>query len=52
MIDEQLITEDAHNKYAFVTDENGTKAVEVAPIPDGDQWFERVWKRYKETHRN
>ena len=52
MIEDQLITEDAHNKYAFVTDENGTKAVEVAPIPDGDQWFERVWKRYKETHRN
>ena len=40
-----------HRKYAFITDENGTRAEEVAPVPEGDQWFERVWKKYREDHR-
>lgn len=40
-----------HRKYAFITDENGTRAEEVAPVPEGDQWFERVWKKFEEERR-
>lgn len=38
-----------HANYAFETDSSGTRAVLVAPIPAGDQWFERVWKKYTEA---
>lgn len=40
-----------HRRYAFVTDENGTRAEEVAAVPEGDQWFESVWKKFKEERR-
>ena len=50
MIEDQYITEDDHKNYAFITNETGTHAHAVKSIPEGDQWFERVWKRYKETH--
>lgn len=33
--------------YAFICDENGARAERVSPIPEGDQWFERVWKGNK-----
>lgn len=48
MIEDAEVTMGDHRAYAFVTDENGTHAEEVDPIPEGDQWFERVWKRFKE----
>ena len=50
LIEDQNVTEGTHSNYAFITDENGTHAEKVTAIPEGDQWFERVWKRYKETH--
>ena len=44
-----LPTEGPHAHWRFVTDENGTRAVPVEPVPPGDQWFERVWAKYKEA---
>ena len=38
-------------EYAFITDENGTIAEKVSPIPESDQWFERVWKKFMEENR-
>ena len=38
-------------EYAFITDENGTHAEKVCEIPDSDQWFERVWKKFVEENR-
>ncbi|MGI6239136.1 MAG: FAD-binding protein [Christensenellales bacterium] len=38
----------AHAGYGFVTTQTGTRAVPVEPVPEGDQWFERVWRRYVE----
>lgn len=38
-------------EYAFVTDENGTVAEKVRPIPESDQWFERVWKKFMEENK-
>jgi succinate dehydrogenase/fumarate reductase flavoprotein subunit len=51
------IVTDAHpsrdhlGEYAFVTDKNGTHAQKVCEIPEGDQWFERVWKKFMEENR-
>jgi succinate dehydrogenase/fumarate reductase flavoprotein subunit len=42
-------TEGPHAAYAFETDEKGTRAVPVEPIPAGDQWFERVWAKSREA---
>ncbi len=50
MVTDAEISCDDHRKYAFITDANGTSVKEVAGIPEGDQWFERVWKRFKEKH--
>ena len=35
--------------YAFVTDVQGTRAEIVEPVPAGEQWFEKVWKRSMRT---
>jgi len=48
--DAETCAED-HHGYAFITDKSGTRAEPVSSIPEGDQWFERVWKRYKEKNR-
>ena len=50
MVEDADITCGSHSGYAFETDVNGTRAVEVEPVPEGDQWFERVWKRFKEKN--
>lgn len=51
MVEGCELTREDHRKYAFITDENGTRAEEVASVPEGDQWFERVWKKFKEERR-
>ena len=51
IVEDSAAVDAQHCTYSFVTDQTGTKAVPVSPIPEGDQWFERVWKRYKENHK-
>lgn len=51
MVEGSEKTQGDHSQYAFVTDEKGTHAEKVAPVPEGDQWFERVWKKFKEEHQ-
>jgi len=41
--------EGPHAGFSFVTDEGGTRAAPVEPVPAGDQWFERVWAKYREA---
>lgn len=49
------MVEDAHSSagphagFSFETDETGTRAVAVEPVPEGDQWFERVWAKNREA---
>lgn len=51
IVEDARPTEGPCGDYAFETDENGTRAVPVQPVPEGDQWFERAWKKAREEGR-
>lgn len=51
MVTDACPSQEKTGDYAFITDENGTIAQKVSPIPESDRWFERVWKRYMEENR-
>lgn len=51
MVTDARPTRGEAREYAFITDENGTHAEKVCEIPESDQWFERVWKKFMEENR-
>ncbi len=49
MVEDEAPSEGPHAGFCFETGEDGTRAVPVEPVPAGDQWFERVWAKYREA---